>query len=117
VRRPGRESAPLPRRYRADRRYRHARRSGLAAQGLELVGRDRGDDLEVVAAGQDDVDQRRLGSKRVARRRRQRHARDCDVGGDPGHAAQLGEIARKAVGHVDGGAGVAAQRSAMAVRG
>ena len=46
------------------------------------------------------LDQRRLGGERRPRGIRKRHARDLDLGGDAGGAAELAEIAGKPIGDV-----------------
>ena len=66
----------------------------------KLVRRQRQHDLVVVAAAERRFHHRRIGGDRRADRIGERHARDVDLGGDAGSAAQLGEIAGEAVGHI-----------------
>src|SRR5216683_2640466 len=88
----------------------HAGGLGGAAQALELARRHARQDLIVVAAGEDGLDQARVCRERGAGRRRQRQLRHVDPRVDTGGAAHFCEIAREPVGNIHAAIGVAAQR-------
>src|SRR5262245_60157287 len=66
------------------------RRSG--AKRRELCGRDDGEDLIIVTAGENRLDERSVVAQRGRSRGRQRHPRGVNPRGHAGRSAKLGEI-------------------------
>ena len=81
----------------ADAGYGDAGRGGVGLEVGRARGRDGGDDLIVVAAGERDGEQVRRGGDRGAGGSRQRHAIDRDAGADPGDRQHLGQVPDEAV--------------------
>src|SRR5215471_16965800 len=73
----------------ADLGDRDAGRGGSLPERGYVVSRHGGEDLVIVAAGHDGFKGRRIGGKRGTRGLGQRHARDIDLAGDSGGAAEL----------------------------
>ena len=111
------EMRPLPGSHGPDPGHRDLRGLGRRLERADALGRDRAQDLVVVASGQHRFHHGGLLRQRLPRGLRQRHARNLDVGRHPGGAAQLAKVADEPVRHVHGAEAWARSTAAIALRG
>src|SRR5262249_56617488 len=99
---PKKARPPPPRRHHTNLTDWHARRRRLPTQCFDFVRWHAGQNLIVVAAGEDGFYQRWLLGEGCARASGERNARHLDFCIDGGGAAELDEISGEAVGQVHG---------------